>query len=173
MDAPSPEPRRPKRGHLILGFATGISVVVLSGALIGWQLKWFAGPASVVISDTRPKSAFTGQELRGQTLYYANCARCHGGPTGGAMMDYPPRHNSNGHTWHHPECALKQIIRDGGDRMTAAMEMLAPPGAPKMLAFKDKLSDTEIDAVLAYIKTMWFSYQRDAQAAVTQESCGT
>ncbi len=89
------------------------------------------------------------------------------------MADYPPRHNSNGHTWNHPECELKQIIRDGGDEMTAAMrDMMAPPGAPKMLAFKDKLSDAEINDVLAYIKTMWLSYQQDAQAYVTRQQCG-
>lgn len=90
------------------------------------------------------------------------------------MMDYPPRHNSNGHTWHHPDCELTLIVREGGDEMTAMMrEMMAPPGAPKMEAFKDRLSDSEIQATLAYIKTLWTPDERDAQAAVTHDSCAT
>jgi len=177
MAAPDAEPRRPRRVAALLGFVIGVIVVVSLGLLLGSQLGWFAAtPASGAILDTRPKSRFSTQELQGQTIYYvtANCASCHGGPTGGDMMDYPPRHNSNGHTWHHPECELKQIIREGGDEMTAAMrDTMAPPGAPKMLPFKDRLSDADIDAVLAYIRTMWFSYQQDAQAEVTQTYCGT
>ncbi len=90
------------------------------------------------------------------------------------MMDYPPRHNSSGYTWHHPDCQLKQIIREGGDDMTAMMrDMMAPPDALKMQAFKDRLSDGEIQAVLAYIKTLWTPEERDAQADITRESCAT
>jgi len=169
---PTARPRRPGLTSAIVGFVAGIVLAVSLAGLIGWRLGWFEAAASGAILDTRPKSNFTAAELRGQGLYYANCASCHGGPTGGDMLDYPPRHNSNGHTWHHPECELQQIIRDGGDEMTASMrQMMAPPGAPKMLAFKDKLSDAEIDAVLAYIKTMWFDYQREQQAELTQAFC--
>jgi len=176
MDAPPTPPRRPSRTPLIVGFVVGVAVFVSIGALATWQLKWFAGAPAGDVTDNRPNSRFSAQELRGRTIYYvtANCASCHGGPTGGDMMDYPPKHNSNGHTWHHPQCELKQIIRDGGDEMTASMrDMMAPPGATKMPAWKDKLSDADIDAVLAYIKTMWFSYQQEANDQVTQANCGT
>ena len=159
----------------MLGFIAGILPVIVVAGTLAWRGGWFApAPAAVAILDTRPDSSFTAEQLRGRTIYYANCASCHGGPTGGDMMDYPPRHNTNGHTWHHPDCELKQVIREGGDEMTAMMrEMMAPPNAPKMIAFKDKLSDADIDAVLAYIKTMWYSYQQDAQADVTRRSCTT
>ncbi len=175
MDAPDARSQRPKRPTAVLGFVAGVALIVAMGVAIGWRLNWFAAaPDSVAIGDTRPRSNFTTQELRGQALYYANCASCHGGPSGGGMMDYPPRHNSNGHTWHHPDCELRQIIREGGDEMTAAMrEMMAPPDAPKMLAFRDKLSDPDIDAVLAYIKTMWYAGQRELQAEVTHGSCAS
>ena len=90
------------------------------------------------------------------------------------MMDYPPRHNASGHTWHHPDCELTQIVREGGDEMTEAMrEMMAPPDAPRMQAFKDRLSAEEIAAVLAYIKTMWTPEEREAQADVTRQECAT
>jgi len=112
------------------------------------------------------------QEQRGQAAYEANCAGCHGGPDGGGMMDYPPRHNANGHTWHHADCELAQVIRDGASPMTEMMRsMMAPPDAPRMPAFGDRLSDEEIEAVLAYIKTLWTPRQRDFQARATREVC--
>lgn len=159
---------RGSRGAIV-GFAFGV-VVVLVG-LLGWtrvgdlplgQLPWAA---------TR---TLTAQERRGETIYVAQCQSCHGGRDGGSMMDYPPRHNANGHTWHHPDCELLEVIREGGNEMTRAMrEMMAPPGAPEMQAFKDKLSEPEIEAVLAYIKTLWTPDERDAQLDVTRASCPT
>ncbi len=129
---PTVRPRRPRPTSAIVGFVAGIVLVVSLAGLIAWRFGWFEAAASGAILDTRPKSNFTAGELRGQALYYANCASC----------------------------------------MTASMrQMMAPPGAPKMLAFKDKLSGAEIDAVLAYIKTMWFDYQREQQAELTQAFC--
>lgn len=115
----------------------------------------------------------SAQVAHGKQLYSANCASCHGGPTGGSMMDYPPKHNHNGHTWHHPDCELVQIIKTGTDPMVEMMRrMMAPPGAPTMPAWRDKLSDEEIDAVLAYIKTMWTPAERESQAEISQQGCG-
>lgn len=109
---------------------------------------------------------------RGADLYQANCASCHGGPTGGAMMDYPPRHNANGHTWHHPDCELTEVIKEGGSPMTVMMrEMMAPPDAPRMVAFKDRLTDEEIRAILDHIKSWWTPTQRALQEEVTGEQC--
>ena len=110
---------------------------------------------------------------RGEQLYNANCLVCHQGATGGAMMDYPPRHNANGHTWHHPDCELIQIILSGGDEMTEMMrQMMNPnPDAPRMPAWKDKLSREDIDAILAFIKTWWTEDERQAQARITQQQC--
>jgi hypothetical protein len=56
--------------------------------------------------------------------------------------------------------------------MTEMMrEMMAPPGAPTMPAWREKLSDGEIVEVLAFIKTMWTPEQRALQASVTREEC--
>ncbi|MBI2325426.1 MAG: c-type cytochrome [Chloroflexi bacterium] len=49
--------------------------------------------------------------------------------------------------------------------------MMAPPGAPTMQAFRERLSDDEIDAVLAYIRTMWTPQQRESQAQATRQQC--
>ena len=161
--------RRPARGALLVGFATGVVVVLILGGI-----AWLGSGARFDLAGlwAAPGVALSAQERQGQEIYNANCVSCHGGPTGGGMMDYPPRHNANGHTWHHPDCELKQVVRDGGDEMTEMMRrMMAPPDAPKMQPFKDRLSDQEIDAVLAFIRTMWTPDERDAQAQITRESC--
>ena len=97
----------------------------------------------------------------GATIYAQNCAACHGARLEGqpqwqrrlpsGRMPAPP-HDETGHTWHHPDRMLFAMTRDG----------LVPPYAPKdyssdMPAFRDKLTDDEIWAVLAYIKSHWKS----------------
>src|SRR5712692_5097080 len=95
-DAPEARPHGPRVGAAVLGFIGGAIIVAILGGVIGSRLNLFAAaPTAAPILDTRPASAFSAVELRGRTIYYANCAVCHGGPTGGGMMDYPPRHNSN------------------------------------------------------------------------------
>lgn len=160
--------RPPGRGSTVLGFVVGVVIMLVVGTMLWFALGWprlLGGGISAGLSLI---------ERRGEVLYNANCSTCHGGPTGGTMMDYPPRHNANGHTWHHPDCELTQIIREGGDEMTQAMrEMMAPPNAPTMQPFKDRLSTDEITAVLAFIKTMWTPDEREEQALITQEQCTT
>ena len=97
----------------------------------------------------------------GAKVYAQNCAACHGAklegqadwrkPLPNGRMPAPP-HDESGHTWHHPDHVLFGITRSG----------LAAPYAPAgyqsdMPAFAGKLSDDEIWAVLAYIKSHWKS----------------
>lgn len=153
------------RRPLLVGFVIGAAAVLVIVGALGLVSGFVPNPLA-------PSPALTAQEQRGEVIYNANCQSCHGGRTGGSMMDYPPRHNANGHTWHHPDCELVAIVRDGSDAMTDMMrEMMAPPGAPKMQAFKDRLSDDEIAAVLAYIKTMWTLEERATQTNITRQSC--
>jgi len=104
----------------------------------------------------------------GQQVYAANCASCHGVnlegqpnwqqelPTGG----YPaPPHDETGHTWHHNDQSLFTTVKYGG-------QATAPPGYhSNMPAFGTALSDREMWAVLAYIKSTW---PPDIQAAQQQ-----
>ena len=97
----------------------------------------------------------------GARLYGEHCAACHGANLEGqpdwrrrradGRLPAPP-HDESGHTWHHPDEVLFAITKHG----------LVPPYAPKdyqsdMPAFAGKLSDDEIRAVLAYIKSRWTS----------------
>ena len=131
-----------------MGISRGLWLVVVLGVLVGC-------------------SSTNAQLQQGAALYEAQCESCHGGNSGGTIRDVPPRHNTNGHTWHHPDCVLKEITLNG------LTNELAEPDAPKMPAFRDRLSDGEVTAILAYLKTWWTNEQRSWQATVTQQSCLT
>lgn len=111
----------------------------------------------------------------GQNLYAQHCAACHGAKLEGqpdwrrrlpsGRMPAPP-HDETGHTWHHPDAVLFGITKHG----------LVPPYAPAdyqsdMPAFAGKLSDEEIRAVLAYIKSHWTSREvLEARAEMTRNA---
>ena len=102
---------------------------------------------------------------RGETLYKENCLSCHGGESGGEISDSPPPHNQNGHTWHHPDCQLTEITLRGPSAWGGT------PGPGSMPAFEGRLSEDDIAAILAYIKTWWTDEQRAYQSDITQAQC--
>ena len=103
----------------------------------------------------------------GASVYAAECATCHG-TRGEGEPDWQvtrpdgslpaPPHDPSGHTWHHPDDELIRIIALGG---TVYMENSNMPG------FADRLTEREIEAVLAYIKTWWGPEERAYQAEQT------
>ena len=56
--------------------------------------------------------------------------------------------DGSGHTWHHDDKTLHAIIKYGLAKLVKNYE-------GKMIGFEDKLSDKEIDSVLAYMKSYW------------------
>lgn len=101
----------------------------------------------------------------GQTVYAAHCAACHGarlegqpdwrqrGPDG--RLPAPP-HDESGHTWHHADRYLIQVVQRG---LVAGEDR--PPGYQgNMPAFGQALKREEIVAVLSFIKNHWsFDYR--------------
>lgn len=96
----------------------------------------------------------------GKKVYAQNCAACHGanlegqpnwkqpGPDG--RLPAPP-HNESGHTWHHPDSYLIHVVKES---LTPGVDK--PIGYQNnMPAFGKILSDSEVIAVLTYIKSTW------------------
>ncbi|MFC4670758.1 cytochrome c [Seohaeicola nanhaiensis] len=110
------------------------------------------------------------QIARGEALYAETCASCHGADLEGApdwrrrnadgRMPAPP-HDETGHTWHHADRDLFNITRLGVGGVVPGYESDMP-------AYQDVLSDAEIIAVLAFIKSTWPERQRIAQARITE-----
>lgn len=124
-------------------------------------------------SETQRRVTSVPEEIinKGQEIYLANCAACHGANGEGQNPQAPlqrdetgrfpaPPHNENGHTWHHDDDLLIQIIKEGG--------MGDEKNFHEMPAFGDKLNDEDINAVLAFIKTLWSDEQRESQRKITE-----
>ena len=105
----------------------------------------------------------------GRQVYQSQCASCHGANLEGernwrkrrpdGTLPSPP-HDATGHTWHHADKVLFDITKFGGQRS-------APPGfVSRMPAFGEILSDRQIHAVLAYIKSLWPEPIRQRQELV-------
>ncbi|MER1941859.1 cytochrome c [Castellaniella sp. FW104-16D08] len=108
----------------------------------------------------------------GRQIYANNCAACHGAQLKGqanwrirqanGRLPAPP-HDKTGHTWHHPDTVLIDIIKNG-----LVPGKTAPPGyVSDMPAYGNSLSDPDIAAVLAYIKSSWPPKALIAQKEIT------
>ena len=109
----------------------------------------------------------------GAEIYAAHCVVCHGAELQGqadwrtrlpsGRLPAPP-HDETGHTWHHPDQQLFGMIKYG-------MGPYAPEGYESdMPAFDEVLSDREIWAVLAYVKSTWPEGIRQRQRAISERA---
>lgn len=121
------------------------------------------GEPPAAVDDTRADPADAAKVALGAAVYAQQCAACHGARLEGqpnwrsrlanGRLPAPP-HDESGHTWHHPDEVLFAITKNG----------LVPPYAPRnyesdMPAFAGKLTDEEIWAVLAYLRSRWTSVE--------------
>lgn len=113
------------------------------------------------------------QVNEGRKIYLLYCASCHGANAEGAPNwrtpdvegNFPaPPHDDTGHTWHHSDKLLFEIIRDG------FADPLKPDVPKRMQPFGDKLSDADIRAVIAYFKSLWSRVPREFQWRVTNNN---
>lgn len=90
---------------------------------------------------------------RGRELFQAHCATCHGARAEGALQwqradaqgKYPPPPlDGTGHAWHHPSAGLKQVINQGTQKIGSNMP-----------AWGNRLSDQDIEAIIAWFQSLW------------------
>ncbi len=129
-------------------------------ALIAGLVLLFAAcsPDSTVTSISSPvdrstSDLDTARVDLGRNLYTQHCAVCHGADLSGDP-DWktpnadgtfrPPPQDSSGHTWHHSDQLLVQIISEGSDFDKSTM----PP-------FGLVLTEDEIRSILDFLKSTW------------------
>ena len=146
---------------------------LLEGLVIG-MLLMPAPHSGLIASDEPIKSDPNDPALiaRGKVVYAEHCASCHGANLEGQpnwrkrlpnrRLPAPP-HDATGHTWHHSDKQLFDMVKNG----TAAM---LPGYETDMPAYKDALSDSDIWAVLSFIESTWPTDIRQRQQRMNQES---
>ncbi|WP_029031985.1 c-type cytochrome [Salinarimonas rosea] len=137
---------------------TIVAAVALAAAAAGATAWWLA--------DDGDAAAQAARVTQGRAVYAAYCASCHGANLEGQanwMERLPsgrlpaPPHDETGHTWHHSDRQLVAIIEHGPG-------VLVPGYESDMPGFAGVLTDEEIDAVLAFIKSTWPERERTVQA---------
>jgi mono/diheme cytochrome c family protein len=121
-------------------------------ALLAYRL-WPQGTAGNVDASS-PELLALGQEVYGES-----CASCHGECLEGqpnwrirradGRLPAPP-HDETGHTWHHPDDQLFAMTKFGPAAVAGLNDYQTD-----MPVFEGVLSDEEIRAALAYIKSTW------------------
>ncbi len=102
----------------------------------------------------------------GRELYGLECEVCHGADlqgdpdwktpnTDGSFR--PPPQDASGHTWHHPDQLLVEIIREGSGSTLSAMPL-----------YGDILTQDEILSMIEFFKSTWGPEERLFQWERTQ-----
>ncbi len=110
---------------------------------------------------------------KGQLIYAEHCASCHGQNREGqenwkarlpsGKLPAPP-HDETGHTWHHDDEALFNVTKFGPQYVAGPKYQSDMPG------FAGVLSDSDIVAVLSYIKAMWPADVRNTHTEINRRA---
>ena len=149
-----------KSTYWLLGAA-----IVVAAIAVEW-LFWLSASSRRDADEAR-------QVAVGETVYRDHCASCHGANLEGqpdwktrkpdGRFPAPP-HDETGHTWHHSDETLFGLTKLG----------LKPPLVPAgyesdMPAFGSILTDEQIWAVLAFIKSKWPEKIRKRQSSFNKK----
>ncbi len=139
-----------------------------------------AGIASYVALNWAPlqssaESASTESDMisLGSTVYAAQCAACRGANLEGqpnwrarkanGRLPAPP-HDETGHTWHHDDDTLFNLTKYG------LSALVGQPVETDMPAYDGVLTDAQIRASLAYIKSRWPEEIRKRQTEMSRRA---
>ncbi len=136
-------------------------------SVIAFGLVACGGQSGTRATPVPPLPALDSDQVeRGREIYQRDCATCHGVQAQGAVnwltpgsdgLYPPPPHDDTGHSWHHSDRVLYEIIRDG------MADPLKPESPLRMPAWAGKLTDAEIRAVIEYFKSLWSEDHRNWQ----------
>ncbi|PKN82052.1 MAG: cytochrome C [Chloroflexi bacterium HGW-Chloroflexi-9] len=139
-----------------------LAILTLVGVLLG--------ACSGTVDDLGSLAVDSDALELGRAVYAANCATCHGERGEGqpnwqsrrpdGTLPAPP-HDVSGHTWHHPDEVLIEIVTVGGQAAYGGSGIIS--GMP---AFGEQLTAAEITAVLAHIRTLWGTAERSYQESL-------
>jgi mono/diheme cytochrome c family protein len=143
----------------------GFTAVLAVGAAV-----YVAFDGNEIDESPRADSKDRRSIARGQQIYAENCAACHGVDLEGqanwrtrkanGRLPAPP-HDASGHTWHHDDQTLFNLTKYG---LSALIGRSVETDMP---AYDGKLTDDDIWAVLAFIRSQWPKKIQDRQAALT------
>lgn len=148
---------------------TAVAIFVVGIAAIGAGTWYFSARPKPIKIDFRDQMAVSA----GERVYGQTCASCHGvnlegqtnwrerAPDG--KLPAPP-HDATGHTWHHSDADLFRIVKFG------VQAFAGQDYKTDMPKYQDVLSDEQISAVIAYIKSTWPEKQRAYQEQITEEA---
>ena len=107
---------------------------------------------------------------RGEEVYNLQCAACHGAMLEGQMdwrqrdaegyLPAPP-HDETGHTWHHRDDLLFEITKYGASVVIGDKDYNT-----RLPVYEGLIPDSDIVAVLSYIKSRWPEEERQYQEAL-------
>ncbi len=113
---------------------------------------------------------------QGLSVYKNHCAVCHGAnlegqknweqPDSTGLLPAPP-HDDAGHTWHHADDQLFEIVKYG-----PAVAMGDATYTSGMPAFSARIPDDDILAVLVYIRSTWSEPKRKWQQGANAAQSG-
>lgn len=134
------------------------AAAVLAAAGLAWR------------ANEKSSSSTSAQLARGAAVYAEACASCHGanlegqpdwrspGPDG--RLPAPPR-DETGHTWHHSDRILLDIMTRGTAAVVGGSYESNMPG------FGGTYSEEDLRAVLEWHKTQWPERERSYQREVS------
>ena len=156
-------------GAAAIGLGVAFGVYLWQGSTSNGRSEMGGKP----LSELRIPANNAALAEKGRGLYAQACADCHGLRLQGepnwrqrradGTLPAPP-HDESGHTWHHPDPYLFAYTKFGGQGFMPEGQKSAMPG------FGGQLSDREILAILAYIKSRWPDHIQERQARLTRRA---
>lgn len=151
--------------------------LIVVGAVTIFGTIWWSGRQSDVVSTVQagPYYAIVTDDPdilnEGARVYQTACASCHGinfegqenwrRPGEDGLLPAPP-HDPSGHTWHHADFILFNVVKFGPGYNVEGYRS-------RMRAYEELLTDSEIRAVNSYIAAQWPENVQNRQRAINAQ----